>query len=398
MKKLLFITFTVLSIHAIAQTNTFPSSGNVGIGTTIPSYLLDVNGTSNFAGQIWASYHSNIAGFSWADAAFTTNSIEIVNNNGTVNNSSPTLVFHRYGSGGPQFRLDPTGTNVLYLESAYSGSARNPNAYGTNPFFSRFHIDGALTTSGNVGIGTTAPLAKFHVAGDGYSLFGPNSTWGALLRVGGNGNVTNDASVVATNGNLHLDAASGNYATYINHYHGSMGVNFCNGAQSIVGSISAAGNLAMNGTGTFGANTLINGQGNSFFNGGNLGIGTTTPDQKLTVKGKIHAEEVIVDLNVPVADYVFKPDYKLMPLPEIEQFVKTNSHLPEIPSANEISRKGLSVGEMQNKLLQKVEELTLYAIQQNKKIETIQKENEQYKAERNNLLELKKELETLKKK
>ena len=106
----------------------------------------------------------------------------------------------------------------------------------------------------------------------------------------------------------------------------------------------------------------------------NVGIGTTIPDQKLTVKGKIHAEEVIVDLNVPVADYVFKPTYKLMPLHEVEQFVKINSHLPEIPSATEITKNGLSMGEMQNKLLQKVEELTLYAIQQNKKIETLEKE------------------------
>jgi hypothetical protein len=227
--------------------------------------------------------------------------------------------------------------------------------------------------SGNVGIGTTTPLAKFHVAGDGYSLFGPNSTWGALLRVGGNGNITNDASVVATNGNLHIDGAVGGYATYINYYHGSSGVNFGNGAQSIVGSVSSLGNLTMNGTGTFGANTVINGQGNSFFNGGNVGIGTTTPDQKLTVKGKIHTEEVIVDLNVPVADYVFKPNYKLMPLPEVEQFVKANSHLPEIPSAAEITKNGLSMGEMQNKLLQKVEELTLYIIEQQKEIEELKK-------------------------
>jgi hypothetical protein len=109
-------------------------------------------------------------------------------------------------------------------------------------------------------------------------------------------------------------------------------------------------------------------------NDGNVGIGTTIPDQKLTVKGKIHAEEVIVDLNVPVADYVFKPNYKLMPLPEVEQFVKANSHLPEIPSATEISKNGLSMGEMQNKLLQKVEELTLYVIELKKEIETMKKQ------------------------
>ena len=104
----------------------------------------------------------------------------------------------------------------------------------------------------------------------------------------------------------------------------------------------------------------------------NVGIGTQNPDQMLTVKGKIHAEEIIVDLAVP-ADYVFKPNYKLMPLHQVEQFVKTNSHLPEIPSANEITKNGLSVGEMQNKLLQKVEELTLYVIQQQKKIDELER-------------------------
>lgn len=121
-------------------------------------------------------------------------------------------------------------------------------------------------------------------------------------------------------------------------------------------------------------NLRITGAGNHFIQNGNVGIGTTIPDQKLTVKGKIHAEEVIVDLNVPVADYVFKPNYKLMPLPEVEQFVKANSHLPEIPSATEITKNGLSVGEMQNKLLQKVEELTLYVIEQQKQIELLKME------------------------
>jgi len=97
--------------------------------------------------------------------------------------------------------------------------------------------------------------------------------------------------------------------------------------------------------------------------GGNVGIGTTAPDQKLTVKGKIHAEEVIVDLSVPVADYVFAKGYDLMPLHKVEQYVKNNSHLPDIPSASEIKEQGLSMGEMQNKLLQKIEELTLYVIE-----------------------------------
>jgi len=279
-------------------------------------------------------------------------------------------------------------TNAIYI-AGYNYQS-NPSYYSAKYVsfggsgIERMWID---LFSGNVGIGTTTPLAKFHVAGDGYSLFGPNSTWGALLRIGGNGNVTNDASVVATNGNLHLDGAIGNYGTYLNYYHGSAGILFGNGAQSIIGTISGAGNLAMNGTGTFGANTLISGQGNSFFNGGNLGIGTTNPDQKLTVNGKIHATEVIVDLAIP-ADYVFKPTYKLMPLHEVEQFVKTNSHLPEIPSAAEITENGLSMGEMQNKLLQKVEELTLYIISQQK---TIDQQQAQIKELNNKLSKLNKQ-------
>jgi len=116
----------------------------------------------------------------------------------------------------------------------------------------------------------------------------------------------------------------------------------------------------------------------SFLVQGNVGIGTANPDQRLTVKGKIHAEEVIIDLAVP-ADYVFKPDYKLMPLRLVEQFVKTNSHLPEIPSASEITKNGLSMGEMQNKLLQKVEELTLYLIEQQKHIDVQNEEIKQLK-------------------
>ncbi|GAB1415284.1 hypothetical protein MASR2M117_06900 [Paludibacter sp.] len=95
---------------------------------------------------------------------------------------------------------------------------------------------------------------------------------------------------------------------------------------------------------------------------GRVGIGTTQPDEMLTVNGKIHAKEVIVSLNDPLADFVFKSDYRLRPLHELEQFVRTNSHLPGIHSANEVEENGLSMGEMQNLLLQKVEELTLYII------------------------------------
>ena len=101
---------------------------------------------------------------------------------------------------------------------------------------------------------------------------------------------------------------------------------------------------------------------------GNIGIGTTSPQNLLDVKGTIHAQEVKVDMN-NWSDFVFHPSYQLKPLTEVEQFIKNNGHLQDIPSAAEVEQNGVNVGEMQKKLLQKVEELTLYTIEQNKKLE-----------------------------
>lgn len=107
-------------------------------------------------------------------------------------------------------------------------------------------------------------------------------------------------------------------------------------------------------------------------NGGNIGIGTTKPDFKLTVNGKVKCEEVQVVVDVP-ADYVFDVNYMLMPLSEVQKFILENRHLPNVPSAQEIKQKGWQVGEMNNKLLEKVEELTLYLLQ-------LKEENEKLRA------------------
>ncbi|NPA10480.1 MAG: hypothetical protein GXO46_16020 [Chlorobi bacterium] len=109
---------------------------------------------------------------------------------------------------------------------------------------------------------------------------------------------------------------------------------------------------------------------------GSVGIGSMNPDSKLTVKGKIHAEEVKIDLQVP-ADYVFqkyyngisdlKNDYKMLSLDEVEEFTKKYHHLPNFSSSKEIIENGLELGITTNKLLEKIEELTLYSIDLNKK-------------------------------
>lgn len=94
----------------------------------------------------------------------------------------------------------------------------------------------------------------------------------------------------------------------------------------------------------------------------------------LNVKGKIVAEEILVQLNSQWPDYVFNKDYKLMPLPELKKFVSQNNHLPEVPSANEM-KDGIAVGDMNKLLMQKVEELTLYVLQLNEEIESLKAKN-----------------------
>ncbi|MBV6646555.1 MAG: hypothetical protein KI790_13955 [Cyclobacteriaceae bacterium] len=96
---------------------------------------------------------------------------------------------------------------------------------------------------------------------------------------------------------------------------------------------------------------------------GQVGIGTTSPDAKLTVKGEIHCEEITVDLNIPGPDYVFEDDYDLRPLEEVKAFIKANHHLPEVPSAQEMQTQGVNLVEMNMLLLKKVEELTLHQIE-----------------------------------
>ncbi len=133
---------------------------------------------------------------------------------------------------------------------------------------------------------------------------------------------------------------------------------------------------------------------------GNFLIGKdnqTNTSYKLDIAGKIRADEVVV--NTTGADFVFEPTYKLRSLSELETFIRTNKHLPDIAPAKEMQENGVSAGEMQAKLLQKVEELTLYVIEKDKEIAKLKAEKDNQLAEQQKLLlELKKEIEILKNK
>ena len=115
-------------------------------------------------------------------------------------------------------------------------------------------------------------------------------------------------------------------------------------------------------------NLKIQGNSNSYILNGNVGIGTTNPTSKLTVAGNINSREVKVTVDAG-ADFVFENNYNLPSLDAVDQYIKENKHLPEIASAEEMKKDGINLSEMNIKLLQKIEEMTLYMIEMKKENE-----------------------------
>ena len=129
--------------------------------------------------------------------------------------------------------------------------------------------------------------------------------------------------------------------------------------------------------GKTGASVILNDShnGNVYIaeGGGNVGIGTNVLAYKLNVNGSVRSKEVVVETGW--ADYVFDKKYKRLPLAEVEKYIAENNHLPNVPSAEEIQTNGLKVGEMQTKMMEKIEELTLYVIELKKEIELLKTKN-----------------------
>ncbi|AUP78826.1 pyocin knob domain-containing protein [Flavivirga eckloniae] len=225
----------------------------------------------------------------------------------------------------------------------------------------------SLSTNGNVGIGTANPIEKLHISGnilgDKLLLNDPNDTsdWNILWQSGfyQSYNATNAPEATGWFWGLNMNHGSNN-SNY--RYSGQIAIK-----NSYASPVLYFRSVNSNGIGTW-AKVLHN-QGNQTING-NLGIGTAnTKGFKLGVQGKIAATEVKVATYANWADFVFDDGYNLPTLKEVEQHIKEKGHLKDIPSAKEVKEDGFFLGEMDSKLLQKIEELTLYTIEQQKEIE-----------------------------
>ena len=212
-----------------------------------------------------------------------------------------------------------------------------------------------LKTTGNVGIGTTNPAAKLHVTGTVYLS--------SAISIGRSGGQFDEIGY-----NIGFTGTNDTY-TY----------RLTNPAASIRMGLYGAIEFRTAPSGTAGASLTLT-ERMKILQNGNVGIGTTSPTHKLDVRGVIRANEVIV--NTAGADFVFADDYRLPSLKEVEQFIIENKHLPDIAPADSMIQNGIGVSEMQIQLLQKIEELTLYVIEQEKRINELvdnnQKQNDLY--------------------
>ncbi|MBI3006169.1 MAG: hypothetical protein HYY49_12245 [Ignavibacteriales bacterium] len=231
-----------------------------------------------------------------------------------------------------KFKVSSTAVMTLMKSNGYVG-------IGTTSPSNKLTVSGNVDFTGNVGIGTTTPGQKLDIVGN-TQISGGNPFF---LTSTGTGTYNKTVFYHDLTNGFYIDLARAS------DYSGATPLDF---------NINARGG---------GANFLkIKGSN------GYIGVGTLTPQSKLAVNGTITCREVIVTQS-GWPDFVFDESYKLMPLPDVENFIKTNKHLPNIPSAGKVETNGLNVGEMQSKLLQKVEELTLYVIQlqkRNKELET----------------------------
>jgi hypothetical protein len=375
------------------------ASGNVGVNTSSPAYPLDVNGIINAT-----SIYINGSPFAGGGSQWTTSGTNIFYNAaGAVGIGTATP--------GSSYKLDVGGViNATGLSVNGTPIITSPSQWtssGSNIYYN---------SAGSVGIGTSAPSSNYKLdIGGNLNIsgllflngvpFSPNpSQWttsginiyyNALGSVG-IGTATPgssykldvagalNASSISING-VPFTSGGSQWTTsgsniYYNVTSGVVGIGTATPNSTykldVGGPVNATG-LYVNGTPFYGSQWVTSGTNISYTSAGSVSIGTTTPGSyKLAVAGKIAADGEVRVFNTGTTsfpDYVFDPSYKLQSLEEIENYVTKNHHLPEVPSAAEIEKNGMSLNDMNIILLKKVEELTLHLIEIKKEVEELRK-------------------------
>lgn len=312
MKKILFAIATIAPVVGFSQ-NTFPSSGNVGIGTTSPGVWFGATPVMEMS--------SNRPVFKLtSQSAYDLSTIVFTNSN--VNASTHNGEFH--------------------VNYQYNHSDNTKSILGFHGYPSGYVL--GIRADGNVGIGTNSPGARLDIDVNGLAGGIPALT------------IRNTESGKNYSGVLEFRSPTTTAPFYFYTWDNELQFSQRNSDGSWKSHFMIFHN--QNGNVTFPNST------------GNVGIGTNTPDSKLAVNGTVHAKEVKVDLT-GWPDYVFSKEYPLQPLNEVKQFINQNGHLPEIPSAEEVETAGLHLGQMNALLLKKIEELTLHIIRQQEEIEQL---------------------------
>ena len=338
------------------------NGGSVGIGTTTPDQTFHVHkgsaGDVSANGNSIAVFENNTNGYL---NILTPNQVEsaILFGQPTLGNAAGGILFDSNFADGLEFR---TGGNLAHQIG--------------------------ITADGDMGIGTTTPAEKLHVIGnveatsfigDGSQLTGisgGSSLWTegthGIYRNTGNvgiGTLPEEFYKLAVGSNMIMNNGGGvffndtNFSGYIKPLGDNMVINATAPNDGIL--ISTANTARM-----------------WITSAGKVGIGTSTVPSAylMAIDGKLICENVRVQLSGDWPDFVFEKDYELPSLKEVERFIQEEKHLPGIPSAKEIDAEGIDVALMNNKLLQKIEELMLYTIEQQKSIEAQQKQIDHLKS------------------
>ncbi|MDX2188018.1 MAG: hypothetical protein SFV32_13875 [Opitutaceae bacterium] len=377
-------------VPLFAQSNVFPTpTGNVGIGTTAPDARLTFGSSSGdqiktvlpngITGAVVTHYNGDpffiMRGKdSWNERVRISASAGATSyiNSGFfgLGNTAPTAVLditNAYSSGVDSIRLSYNdGTLYMLGIKPYVVAAGNVGYVFQTTNGSATKDALVLTGAGKVGIGRTSPYTKLDVLVTNADGMDP-------LRVQGEQNniwftLNSDQAVYFSTAQT-ASAGSPNLNSVILTTRGQ----YWDSAAGTARSVDSTMQTVVTGNNQY---RLAFKTGNTerfaINQAGYVGIGTSNPTELLSVKGKIRAQEVIVE-TTGWADYVLSRDYQLTPLSEVEAHIDANGTLPGIPSAKKVDQEGISVGEMQAKLLEKVEEITLHLI-------VLSKENAQLKA------------------